>query len=318
MTFDVDPHRPYPGARWWKFDFHTHTPASDDYGKGPRQASLRQITPADWLLGFMRGGIDCVAVTDHNSGEWIDELKAALDRLTQANSPEFRPLHLFPGVEITANGGVHILAVLDTDKKSADVSALLGSVGYRGARGASDVATPSSPIEVAEAVLRVGGIPIPAHVDAPSGAWKMKGNSLTPLLALDGLFAMEVVDPDSRKPELYRQRKLRWTEVLGSDSHHPGAGSRFPGSHYTWIKMAEPSLDGLRLALMDGGGFSIRRSDDLEPFDPLQLPKHFIETVEIAGARFMGRSEPATLRFSPWLNALVGVAARANPPSSMR
>lgn len=21
---------PYPGARWWKFDFHTHTPASKD------------------------------------------------------------------------------------------------------------------------------------------------------------------------------------------------------------------------------------------------------------------------------------------------
>jgi len=26
----------YPGARWWKFDFHTHTPASKDYGKGTR------------------------------------------------------------------------------------------------------------------------------------------------------------------------------------------------------------------------------------------------------------------------------------------
>ena len=25
----------WPGARWWKFDFHTHTPASMDYGKGP-------------------------------------------------------------------------------------------------------------------------------------------------------------------------------------------------------------------------------------------------------------------------------------------
>lgn len=21
---------PYPGSRWWKFDFHTHTPASKD------------------------------------------------------------------------------------------------------------------------------------------------------------------------------------------------------------------------------------------------------------------------------------------------
>ena len=35
----------YPGARWWKFDFHTHSPASADYGwKGNDQHSLRQIT----------------------------------------------------------------------------------------------------------------------------------------------------------------------------------------------------------------------------------------------------------------------------------
>ena len=72
-----DPWR-WPGARWWKFDFHTHTPASVDYGKGPNQCQLRQITPKEWLLGFMRAGVDCVAVTDHNTGEWIDPLKEAL------------------------------------------------------------------------------------------------------------------------------------------------------------------------------------------------------------------------------------------------
>jgi Predicted metal-dependent phosphoesterases (PHP family) len=58
------------GARWWKFDFHTHTPASKDYGKGPDQAQLGLRTPREWLLDFMRAGIDCVAVTDHNSGAW--------------------------------------------------------------------------------------------------------------------------------------------------------------------------------------------------------------------------------------------------------
>ncbi len=56
----------WPGSRWWRFDFHTHTPASSDYRGNP------QITPEEWLLGFMRAEIDCVAVTDHNSGEGID------------------------------------------------------------------------------------------------------------------------------------------------------------------------------------------------------------------------------------------------------
>ncbi len=32
MSVNASPSWPYPGARWWKFDFHTHTPASKDTG----------------------------------------------------------------------------------------------------------------------------------------------------------------------------------------------------------------------------------------------------------------------------------------------
>ena len=299
---------PYPGARWWKFDFHTHTPASIDYGMGSQQSALKQLTPEDWLLGFMRAGVDCVAVTDHNSGEWVDKLKAALFELEQAQHPEFRRLHLFPGVEITANSNVHVLALLDTDRQGSDVSAVLGAVGYKGVRGASDVAADAAAIEVVEAIVKHGGIPILAHVDGGSGAWSLSGNSLTPLFETQGLYAIEVVNPASTKPTLYLQKNLSWAEVLGSDSHHPygGDGSRFPGSHYTWIKMAEPSLAGLRLALIDGKRFSVRRSDDPATFDPFHLPQHYLEAIEIDDARYMGRGESAVLKFSPWLNALVG------------
>lgn len=36
----------WASAKWWKFDFHNHTPASDDYGKGPDQAQNKQISAA--------------------------------------------------------------------------------------------------------------------------------------------------------------------------------------------------------------------------------------------------------------------------------
>jgi hypothetical protein len=62
----------FPGARWWKFDFHTHTPASCD-AKWPPGS----LSPEQWLLKFMAAKIDCVAITDHNTGNWIDKLKAA-------------------------------------------------------------------------------------------------------------------------------------------------------------------------------------------------------------------------------------------------
>lgn len=303
-------HWPYPGARWWKFDFHTHTPASSDYGKGLDQLALRQISPEDWLLAFMRAEVDCVAVTDHNSGEWIDRLSAALERLQADKDPDLRPLRLFPGVEITANGGVHVLAILDPSRTGADVNQLLGAVRFHGTRGASDAAADASPKEVVHAILQAGGIPILAHVDGPSGAFTvLNGSTLVPLLDAPHLFAIEVCNPTKPRPEIYRQRKLAWAEVLGSDAHHPAgsAGQRSPGSHFTWVKMGSPSLEGLRLALLDGNDVSVRRSDDpAAAVSPFATPDHFIECVEIADARFMGRESTERLEFSPWFNALVG------------
>lgn len=292
---------------------------SVDYGKGAQQAALRLIETKDWLLGFMSARVDCVAVTDHNTGEWIDKLQEALQELEQEDHPEFRPLYLFPGVELSVNPGFHLLAILDTDKTTSDVDTLLGSVGYEGSKGDSDSVTRKSAVEVVETVLDAGGIPIPAHTDDNKGLLRLKcegskkaaldANTLGQVLDSSGILAMEVIDAGSDKPDLYRQRKLTWAEVLGSDSHHPsgGTGERFPGSHFTWIKMAEPSLEGLRLALVDGGNISIRRSDDPEPFNPFGLPKYRIESIDISRARYMGHGQsPAKLEFSPWLNALVG------------
>ena len=308
-TPEKDPYWSYPGSRWWKFDFHSHTPASHDYGKGPNHSKLRQITPRQWLIGFMCAGIDCVAITDHNTGEWVDSLKEALNELADENPPEFRPLHLFPGVEITANGNIHILAILDKDKRTADIDSLLGAVKCRSNRGASDIASDLSPIEVIQAVLDRGHLPILAHVDDPNaGAWKLTGNTLDPLLDL-GLIAIEVTSAKTDKPELYYQKNLSLAEVLGSDSHHPDGhdGNRYPGSSYTWVKMSDaPSLEGLKLALLDGQKFSIRRSDDPVSFDPHQLPEHFINEIQISEARYMGNGKPAEIKFSPWLNAIIG------------
>jgi len=291
----------YPGARWWKFDFHAHTPASYDY-RDP------EATPEDWLLGFMRAEIDCVAVTDHNSGAWVDRLKLARNDLEGQKHPDFRPLYLFPGVEITANGNIHVLAILDPDKMTSDVDRLLGAVKYQGQPGESQQAVEASVIEVVSEIVKAGGIAIPAHVDRSKGLWSLSGNSLRPVLDSGDVFAIEVVDTSAAKPELYAQCHLDWAEVLGSDSHRPrGADSqRCPGTHYTWIKMEWPSIDGLRLALLDGEKFSVHRSDDQEMSLPLRLPKHHVCSIEIDQARYMGLDNSAKLEFSPWLNVLIG------------
>nr|VFK36821.1 MAG: AAA domain-containing protein, putative AbiEii toxin, Type IV TA system [Candidatus Kentron sp. SD]VFK40625.1 MAG: AAA domain-containing protein, putative AbiEii toxin, Type IV TA system [Candidatus Kentron sp. SD] len=303
----------YPGARWWKFDFHTHTPASKDTKSWQVAIGTpEEVIPEKWLLQYMAAGIDCVAITDHNTGEWIDQLKAAYARM-RAEPPEgFRELHLFPGVELSVNGGIHLLAIFDKDKTSAHIDKLLGSVGYKGTKGDSDGVTGKSAGEVIDAIVEAGGLALPAHADREKGLLHMQdskttmdSNTLKQVLENPGILAMEILDRAKPKPKTYTDKGLAWSEVLGSDSHN-FRGEKTPGSGYTWVKMAAPSLEGLRLALLDGENFSLRRSDDPEPFDPFALPEHFIESIVIEDARYMGRNSGEYIKFSPWFNALIG------------
>lgn len=297
----------WASAKWWKFDFHTHTPASKDYGKGPDQARYKQISCKNWLLDYMNNGIDCVAVTDHNSGAWIDPLKQALLELAAEGHPDYRPLYIFPGVEITVQGNVHILAIFDRDRSTSDIDSLLGAVKYRATKGKSDGCSEYSTVEVIDEISKSGGISIPAHVDQASGLFTVcSGITLEQALTNKNIFAAEVVDLTAVKPQLYIDNKVNWVEVLGTDSHHPSEsdGPSCPGSHYTWVKMSEPTFDGLRLALLDGP-LSLKRSDcfDGDPNTHCQLA---IESIVVNNAKYLGRGKSFSCQLNPWLNTIIG------------
>lgn len=312
---------PYPGARWWKFDFHTHTPASKDTGAW--QAAIgtpNELTPHSWLLKYMAAGIDCVAVTDHNTGEWIDQLKAAyaeMRREADAGAPPvgFRELHLFPGVEISVQGGFHLLAIFDPSATSQTISDLLARVDYAGTRGDSDGVTREGAARVVERVLAADGLAIPAHVDGEKGLLQvepgtrkclMDTNTVRQVMQEAGILALEWTASTSPKPSVLDELKPRFASVVGSDCHS-FQGTAVPGSRYTWIKMAQPSLEGLRLALLDGQEVSVKRSDESSGFAPFNTPEHFIESIEIRDARYMGRGKrPARLPLNPYFNALIG------------
>jgi energy-coupling factor transporter ATP-binding protein EcfA2 len=310
----------YPGARWWKFDFHTHTPASKDTGAW--QAAIgkaNELTPETWLLKYMAAEIDCVAITDHNSGDWIDKLKAAYVNMklaAEAGTPlsGFRELHLFPGVEVSVQGGFHLLAIFDTLATSQTISNLIAKVDYSGARGDSDGVTRDGGAKVVEKILAEGGIAIPAHVGSVKGLLQLEvgtrkcqldTTTVKQVLQEPGLLALEWCDQAAQKAMVLDELKLSFASVVGSDCHS-FQGAAVPGSRYTWIKMAAPSLEGLRLALLDGQGVSVRRSDDGDDFKPLRKPEHFIEAIEVQDARFMGRRKPAVLACNPYFNALIG------------
>ena len=310
---------PYPGSRWWKFDFHTHTPASKDTTAWQRAIGTPdELTPEKWLLRYMAAGIDCVAVTDHNSGAWIDKLKTAYAQMKQQadedNPPTgFRELTLFPGVEISVNGGFHLLAIFDPPATARSITDLLASVRYKGDDGDSNGVTRDSPIDVVQAVLEAGAIPIPAHADQAKGLLRVNPgsresaldtNTVRQVMAVEDLLAVEWMDTGAPAPTCVEKESGRLANVLGGDCHSfQSDGS--PGSRYTWVKMASPTLEGLRLALLDGNGVSVWRSDagDIEPF---RTPAHFITGIEVDSARYMGNGTPERLKFAPYYNALIG------------
>ena len=294
----------FAGARWWKLDFHAHSPASEDYGKGPNQPLLRKRSPRDWLLDFMRAEIDCVAVTDHNTGAWVDRLKEANAALRDEQPDDFRPLDLFPGVEINTHGGIHMLAILDPAKGTSDIDRLLGAVGLPENCSAGSV-TSRTPLEVAQVIQERGGLAIPAHIDSARGIIEqLSGSSLQEILQCPWILAAEAANKDCLQKS---HPTPAWSFVLGSDSHHPegDAGGRYPGSHYTWVKMGKPSIEGLRLALIDGNPLSVLRSDD-DVGDPNEYASQVIESVTIRNARYAGRPDPLEGHFSPWMTAIVG------------
>lgn len=281
----------FAGARWWKFDFHTHTPASTDFN------NRDGVTYESWLKAFMEKGIDCIAITDHNSGGWIDRLKQRLAELEE--NDWYRPLYLFPGVEISVQGNVHILAIFGSDTDESHIDQLLGAVGYSGIKGESDAVTRESITKVVDEITERGGIPIPAHVDKKKGLFQLSGQTREQVLENTNIYAMELHDSNYQKPQWYEDKKVGWTEVNGSDTH---SFSDDTFGAFTWIKMEEPAIDGLKLALVDGDGSVKDSTHD----DPNQPPEYFIEKLEISEAKYIGRSEPLKCRFNQALNTIIG------------
>ena len=281
----------YPGARWWKFDFHTHTPASD--------FSDENITHESWLRAFMDAGIDCVAITDHNSGGWIDDLKKVLKDIKSKNPDWYKPLYLFPGVEISVDGNVHILAIFGCDKDKSHIDELIGAIDYQGTKGDTNGVTRKSIIDVVDEIAKRGGIPIPAHADTKRGLFKLEGQTLENVLKNEKIYAMELRDSNYQKHQLYIDKKLQWTEIIGSDVHD---FSQETFGTFTWVKMDEPSIEGLKLALQDGDASVNRNMNE----NPNKLPPFFIEKLEISNAKYIGREETLDCNFSPFLNAIIG------------
>ncbi len=283
----------YPGSRWWKFDFHNHTPASLDY-KGDKA-----ITPRKWLQDYLDKGIQCIVVTDHNTGGWIDKLKVELAVLKQQDDATWGAVTLFPGMELSCNGGVHLKVILDPTKGTSDIDAIRGSVGYSGTPGDSDGVTSHSVEQAIRAIQSAGGVACAAHVDQPKGLLISLNDHNTLQTIFKLLDAVEVIDPAASCLHAHTAALADMAFVLGSDSHQPND----IGRGFTWVKMSTPSIEGLKLALLDPES-AVRRSDQCANY-PQQLGHPKIKSITVEKLR-LRQKDPLTIHFNPSYNALIG------------
>ena len=285
----------WPGSRWWRVDLHAHSPASFDF-----EGSLDQDDQVwlRWITSARDAGIHAIAITDHNTAEAIHGLQNA------ARGNKDAPA-LFPGVELTAVDGTHLLVLLDPGRAQEHVDDLLSTaeipVGQRGQRGAYSAL---SVVQILDR-FRDRALIVGAHVNGKHGLLRMDGQQRLSVLRHPCLVAAEV-DPDQHldehwidgsRPEVGRRISLVWF----SDGHSFDT----LGQRFTWVKMTRPDLEGLRLALLDGPA-SLKPATQADADDPNRHADLAIESITVHKGKFMGRPSPMTVRFNPWLNTIIG------------
>jgi hypothetical protein len=246
-------------------------------------------------------GIDVLAITDHNC---VD----STERFAEAARSE--GIAVFPGFEVESREGVHVLGIFAAGTSRDFLNARLGALGVT--PGRSSRPANKSLSEILAEIRQQGGLTIAAHATSDKGlldalqnqarvtAWKDEN-----LLAVQIPGAIEHVptsllqilknqNADYRR-DPSRGKDLALAVVNARDVNKPE--DLADSSATTWIKMTEPSIEGLRQAFLD-------------PESRIRLgsEKRLDDRTEILAVTWDSQAffTDCTLRFNEGLNVLVG------------
>ena len=250
------PHNPPSrGLLFKKVDLHIHTQASKCfYGEG---------NPDQIVQKAIAAGLDAIAITDHNTAQSVDAVKAVA---------QGKPLVVFPGVEISCAGGkkcIHVVALLDPSESAQEVQAILNILGIGPEQyGLEDALTTKSVLEVLEVVRMRGAIPILAHANSSSGVLSdVEGQQRIKIIQSPHLVAVEATDfDDLDKKEKHRRvvdlldgsdptYKTKLAVFQSSDNLLPDGSGRHGlegiGTKYSLFKMERIDLQSLHQCFVD-------------------------------------------------------------------
>lgn len=240
-------------------DLHVHSPASHDWRDGG-------VSAADLVARALDQGLDGIAITDHESGQFIDQLRAAA---------EGSGLTIIPGVELNnlaGNEGIHLIALFNLDMTATDVDHFLSSIGALKGTGANVTRGTATEglLEVLEEIKKRGGIAVLAHCQSSKGSLaEMRGPVRTMLVRHPVVLAAEAKAEEHFDGAKKASRKRTWDWLDGTDpnykrklavyqaSDNPAADGHGHslagiGSRFTYFYVERPiTLESLRQCFID-------------------------------------------------------------------
>ncbi|MFA4888226.1 MAG: AAA family ATPase [Candidatus Omnitrophota bacterium] len=288
------------GLNFKKFDFHIHTPASEDYKD-------KKATAEDIVNQSISKGLAGIAITDHQTGSWIDDIRKA------ANGKD---LVVFPGVELKVSGGesgIHLVVLFDVDKNGDHVSAFLNTLKIYNHDGKPVVIANKTIIDVAKELQEFdsNAILILAHCDSTFGAdsdmrGQQRSNIFKPeWVCLLGAEASETNFLDADKKQEHNRivdlfdggfqdfHKKTLGVYQASDAH----SLEEIGSKYTYFKVDDPiTIEDVRQSLID------RDTRIRQSFEYKELTYPHIVSLKITSG-FLSDQE---FSFHEGLNSILG------------
>jgi len=287
-----------PGLQFYRLDLHTHTPASKCY-------RFKEHTPEQIIQAAVERDLPAIAITDHNTAEWIDRIKAAAKNAS---------LVVFPGVEISTHEGFHVLAIFDPSVDQRHVENFLGAIDIKPEDyGQQESFCKKSAYELIDTIHERNGLAILAHIDLPKGAFyelcqKDENGKIRVPVTCSRLFNEAHYDAvecaDGRLPEGYdiaHQVKRFPAYYQASDNPDPEKPTRHSlaglGALYSWFKLDEIDLEGLRQCFADPE-VRVQLADE---HHEVGYPK--IVSMRIGESGFLRNQ---TFEFHQGLNSIIG------------
>ena len=274
------------GCSYYRVDLHVHSPASSDY------AGDNNISSYEFVSAFVARGFDLIAITDHNTGAYVDQAITARNEIA---SKEGKNITILAGVELHVSPGVHLLAILPKGG-SAAISDLLSRLGLPiEQHGDTTKLISESIVEITRIVHERNGLLIGAHCNSTNGiVEELDGQTrLQWLRAVDALEFNSGSGEDKISTTISYVTNSLMAQVpftFGSDSHD----STFDNTGM-WVKMADPSFASLRQLVFEPE----LRVSRTEPIAPAHGRISGFTTTHGIYAR-------ERFRFSPHLNTLIG------------